>query len=407
MKMLFRKLKPLALANEEEPSLVLTNDVALDDEGWGLIAPFGEWPKTRTYREGGQIKEQKFIQVLDNAAADAMVGKENTFFRSLKRALVGIPVYRGHGDLKDVDPQALGNTDQKVKIGVVDKIRKSARGVEAHFALDNDGAKAVEEGCKFPSALWYVLPNGKRGDATLCTPCKLISVALTEFPNISGVESLANARSKPVDAEQTQPKTPDMKLIAGWLMAQGIALANSESPTETQILEGFQRLHNQRTEAVTALGNEKTTLNGRVTTLEAERNTEKKRADDTALALANEQAARKAERKRSATAGVDLLIHRGIKTVAERDVTLTALENSTDFDKDLKALLDAKATTRTTTNATTESGKVLANEEADAHAEYDREFKKALANNGQDPIKAHSAVMKLPGLADKLRPKQH
>lgn len=198
-----------ALANAVE--LVFANDASLDADGWCLIAPFGEWPKTRRYLEGRQLKEQDFIQVMDNAAADALLDKENSFFGRLKRALIGIPVFIDHGDLKEVDPKALPNGAAKLKGGVVDQIRKGARGIEAHFSLDNDGAQAVEAGWKFPSALWYVLPNGKRGDATLCRPFKLISVALTKYPNISGVESLSNARTT-----DHGPRTTDQeKLTTG------------------------------------------------------------------------------------------------------------------------------------------------------------------------------------------------
>ena len=231
-----------------------------------MIAPFGEHPKTRLFRENGRIKEQRFIQVLDNAAADAMTGKENSFFGKLKRAIIGIPVYKGHGDLNDADPAAISNEKQKIKLGVVDQVRKTARGIEAHFALNNEGAKAVtEEGRKYPSAFWWVLPNGRRGDSILARPFKLISVALTPYPNISGVESLANARSSGtgtpapassdtsihrdggprathIQPSQTPTTEPEMKLIAGWLRARGVALSDAESPTESQVLDSLETL---------------------------------------------------------------------------------------------------------------------------------------------------------------------
>ena len=209
------------------PELVLDNAIALDDDGWALIAPFGRHPKNRVFNENGQIKEQKFIQVLDNESADAMVGKENSFFTKLKRALVGIPVFKGHGDLKDHDPKALAN-DQKIKLGVVDQIRKSERGIEAHFALDNDGAAAVAAGWKLPSALWLVQPIGNEvqangQNAILARPFKLLSVALTQFPNIPGVESLANAKStQPAEAPQQNMTLKEN--IIGLLAGKGVKL---------------------------------------------------------------------------------------------------------------------------------------------------------------------------------------
>ena len=404
-----------ALPNSTGPELlnaeiVIANDAAIDDDGWALIAPFGRHPKTRVYQEGGSLKEQKFIQVLDNESADAMLGKENSFFGKLKRALVGIPVFQGHGDLKDHDPKALSN-DAKIKLGVVDQIRKSARGLEAHFALDNDGASAVAAGWKLPSALWLVQPIGNEGDSILARPFKLLSVALTKFPNISGVESLANA--KPTEpaatatvAAPTEPKTNNImkQLLIGWLAAQGIALSNEA--TDQVVFDKFNEEMLKRSTSITALGNDKTTLTNNINTLTADRDAHKKRADDNATALANEQTARKAERKHAAEAIADLAIQRGKKTVAERDATIRALENSADFEKDSKALLEGKPVVKIA-GQDNESGKALANDQTTALADYNREFAAQLPLCNQDPVKAHAAVMaKCPALADKLRPKK-
>ena len=392
----------------------IPNEAAIDDQGWGLIAPFGEWPKTRIYRENGAIKEQKFVQVLDNESVDAMMKTENSFFRTLKRALVGIPVYKGHGDLNDHDPKALSNEKSKIKLGVIDKIRKTDRGVEAHYALDNDGAAAVAGGWKFPSAFWLVMPLTNDGDTIRARPFKLLSVALTQYHNISGVESLANARERQLaQTSSEQNQTPDnMKLIAGWLIAQGVALANSEAPTEMQVLEAFQKLHTTKTEAAVALGNEKQSLSGQITTLESERDAQKKLATDNATALANEQTAHKASRKAAAGLIVDAAITRGIKSVAERDATIEALANSADLEKDGKALLATRPVHKTEQSGRDMSGKqesALSNEAQQLQAEYDSAFKTELAATGQNPVAAHNNIMRLPkytGLAAKFVPKK-
>lgn len=402
----------LAVRDGDNYIIALDNDAGIDEEGWALIATFGEHPKTRIFQDNGRIKEQKFIQVLDNEAADVMVSKENSFFRTIKRALIGIPVYKGHGDLNDVDPKALGNTKEKIKLGVVDKIRKSAKGIEAHFALDNDGAEAVAAGWKFPSAFWLVLPNSKRDDAIVAKPFKLISVALTQFPNISGVESLANARSQ-FESGQKQNQEPDMKLIAGWLIAMGAtSLANEADPKETQVLEAIKTVFASKAGEVTALGNEKQTLTGTISTLTTERDTQKRRAEEAAVALGNEQTARKADRKHAATAVVDLAIHKGILTVADREGQITALENSANFEADSKTLLAKTPGTKTTTNGTVESGKQnsgLSTEQVALQNDYDTAFKAELIEAGQDPVKAHKNIMTKPkysALAARLVPQK-
>lgn len=214
--------------NANEFDLILSNETALDDDGWALIAPFGEHPKTRRARVNGVATEQKFIQVLDNEAADALMSKENSLFGKLKRAFIGIPVYDGHPDLRDHSPESLGNSGVKKQIGMIGKVRKCAQGIEAQFLLSPEGATAVANGSKFPSAFWLVLPNGQRGDATLARPFKLLSVGLTAHPNITGVESLANS----------QPNTQnimDRNDLIAVLTLKGIALPNDV--TDRQLLD--------------------------------------------------------------------------------------------------------------------------------------------------------------------------
>ena len=404
--------KAAGVFESESYELALPNGGSeIDADGWALIAPFGEWPKTRVYREGGQVKEQQFLQVLDNESVAALLSAENGLFRKLRRATIGIPTYKGHGDLNDADPQAIPNETRKIKLGVVDQVREGARGVEAHFALDNDGADAVAAGWKYPSAFWYVLPISNSQGVIRCRPIKLISVALTQFPNISGVESLANARpTEPaVRAENQETKDQEMKsLIIGWLAAKGIVLANDAN--DAQVLEAIQRQATEAITATTALGNDKNTLSGQVTSLTNERNGLQTQLQQNQTALSNEQSARKAERTGRAVAVADLAIYRGIITVADRESQITALANSADFDKDATALLEKQPAHKTTRNNMAESGKqgaALDNERANALSEYDTAFKAELPNAGQDPVKAHRMVLsKYPALAAKLMPKK-
>jgi len=378
---------------------ILCNDAALDDEGWALIAPFGEHPKTRFVKKNGTVQRENFIQVLDHQSADQLLARENSLFRRIRRAVVGIPVYKGHPDLGDFAPESASGSEKKEIIGTIDKIRKSARGLEAHFILTPAGADAVErEGRKFPSALWYVQPVGRRGGAVLARPFKLLSAGLTAHPNISGVESLANARPAGATQEPTTLEEPDMKLIAGWLLANGVTLANADSPAESQLLEALQKLHASAAGEAAALGNENTELKSQISNLKS-----------TAAVLENENGALKAqaaaERKGRAAAVVDLAIARGKLAVAERPVRLEALENAADFERDCAALLGSAARFKTTGSA--ESGKILANHGAagDAREEYCAAVERHMKETGEtDPVKAHQAVMKSnPGLAEKLR----
>jgi cell division protein FtsB len=402
----------------EEIPLLLENDAAtLDDEGWALIAPFGEHPKTRVVKKNGTLVEEKFIQVLDTESADQLLSRENSLFRRIRRAVVGIPVYKGHPDLRDYAPETAGAAVKKEIIGTIDRVRKTGRGMAAHFVLTPAGADAVEnEGCKYPSALWLAQPIGKRGDATLARPFKLLSAGLTAHPNISGVESLANTLTRPdghrlpsdgrgQSEGQPQQKEPDMKLIAGWLLAQGAALANAESPTESQVLEALQKLHTAKAGEVTSLGNEKSTLAGENTDLKSQISN----LNSTSRALENEKADLKAQiaslKSGRATTVVDLAIARGKLNVAERGARIEALGNAQDFEKEAAALLGSATRYRTAGSA--ESGKILSNQgtDGDPREEYCASVERHMKETGEtDPIKAHHAVMQRnPGLAEKLK----
>ena len=476
----------------------LDNSPGLAEDGWCLIAPFGEWPKTRVYREGGRVREQKFVQVLDDVAAEALLAKEHSLFGRLKRAFIGVPVFKGHGDLAEVDPQAIAGGGDKIKLGVVDQIRKGARGLEAHFALDAEGAAAVGAGWKFPSSFWYVRPMGsaagsRQQEATgaiRCRPFKLISVALTPFPNIAGVESLANAETGTAGGEEETPNSnrqapekrqaasaheeangdhntatvesaatlrrtevrapqepaaeamppagnggqvdpvparpdlandktelihnhpqTDMKLITGWLLAQGGALANTENPNETEVLAALQAWHTTATTQLTALGNERQSLSGRLTTLETERDGFRQQAEAAATALAKETLGRQSERQGRAEAITDLAIQRGKTTVALRDAQITSLANSPDFELAAQTLLNG-ATVVKIAGQEVQSGKQnagLANEQQLLQSEYNLAFQTELMATGQNPARAHNNIMTLPkyaGLAAKLLPKQ-
>jgi hypothetical protein len=390
---------------------LLSNEAALDEEGWALIAPFGEHPKTRFVKRNGALRREEFIQVLDQQSADELLSRENSLFRRIRRAMVGIPVYKGHPDLGDFSPETAGGGGRKEIIGAIDKIRKSERGLEAHFVLTPAGADAVErQGHKYPSALWWVRPVARRGGAVLARPFKLLSAGLTAQPNICGVESLANAAlpesgGRRAAAPAKTDTEPNMKLIAGWLLAQGVALANAESATESQVLEALQALHTAKAGEVVSLGNEKATLAGENQDLK----TQLSNLQSARTALENQNGALQsqaaAERRGRAAAIADLAIARGKISVAERAARIQALENTADFDRDAAALLGAASRFKTATS--TESGKILSNHGAldDAREEYRAAVERHIKETGEsDPVKAHHAVMKKnPGLAEKLR----
>ncbi|HEY3861640.1 MAG TPA: phage protease [Verrucomicrobiae bacterium] len=387
-------------------STQLPSEAALEQDGWALLAPFGEHPKTRFVKKNGKVEREHFIQVLDNQSADLLLSRENSLFRRIRRAVVGIPVYKGHPDLGDYSPETSSPSAKKEIIGAIDRVRKTGRGLEAHFVLTPAGADAVErQGCKYPSALWYVQPVGRRGASVLARPFKLLSAGLTALPNISGVESLANARLAGPTQEPIRKKEPEMKLIAGWLLAHGAVLAHADSPAESDILAALQQIHASASGETAALSNENAALSGENADLKSQISN----SQSASAALENEASDLKTQiarlRSQRAASVVDLAIARGKLAVSERTARLQALENSSDFDRDAAALLDSAA--RFKTIASAESGKILANHgmAGDAREEYCAAVERHMKETGEaDPVKAHHAVMRQsPGLAEKLK----
>lgn len=198
------------------------------------------------------------------------------------------------------------------------------------------------------------------------------------------------------------------ELIIGWLAGQGMALANDA--TDGAVLAAFQQALLARDASLAALDNEKNALNATVAALTAERDAQTQRAGEAAAALGNAQSGRQAERRGRAELAADLAIQRGKKTVAEREALVAALENSAQFEVDIQGLLSGKSVVKTAADAV--SGKQhagLSSEEAQLRREYAEAFQGELIATGQDAVRAHQQIMRLPkyaGLAARLAPKK-
>jgi hypothetical protein len=140
----------------------------------------------------GKAKRERFLQIFDGSSLDALLKMENSFLRRLARMVFGIPIYSDHPDLPTHSPETLVNSPgPKVRIGVIRRLRKSPRGLEAHCVLNPAGKMAVKNGRRFPSVFWSVQLFGNRRGTTLARPSKLLSVGLVNRPNIPGVDFIA------------------------------------------------------------------------------------------------------------------------------------------------------------------------------------------------------------------------
>lgn len=165
-----------APATPDTPRLVAVANVGaldLDADGWALLAPYGDLP----HSEG--------IQRFPREAADALVARYRSFASRIKRAIVGMPIYRGHPD----HPAFANKYPDKTHFGNVAGLAAREDGLYWRPVLSEEGAELVEQGVKYPSINWLCQPLADH----IYQPVEAISVGLVENPNIAGAQSLSNA----------------------------------------------------------------------------------------------------------------------------------------------------------------------------------------------------------------------
>lgn len=218
--------------------ITIANEAPLGEDGWALIAPYGQFENQQFERTARGTVLKRYLQVNDEESIGAVLANEQTLMRRLKRATVGMPVYRRHPDHQARAPEVekLGGADPNIKLGVIDKLRKSARGLEAHFIISRDMTAVVaNEGFKYPSVLWDVCyDKDATADPIVCYPFRLSSVGLVQNPCMKGVESLANSALETIPViHPTTPTTMLKDKITGFLIASGARLP--ENATEDQV----------------------------------------------------------------------------------------------------------------------------------------------------------------------------
>lgn len=343
----------------------LANELVLDDSGWALLSPFGEHPKTRTVRTAQGERAETWLQVLDRESAEAMAQKFNSPWSRVKRAISSVPVFVRHPDLASVSPETVAeNQGTEMPVGSVNRLEVRPKGLYAQISLFPAGRDAVaNERLRWMSPFWWVEPIEASGGLKRGRPVELISVGLTDRPNITQGEALDNQR--PPEGVTPQSKSgsgsernqndpieePRMKnLLIGLLAAHGIALANDAKEDDV-----FGHVHTRLAKLgsdLTALGNEKAVLTTKVATLEGEI-----AAGKTALAeaKAGAETARTAlgnERKQRATLAVDIAILRGQLAPADREARIAKIAGAQDPEAEFTSLAN-EATRFKTTSATT------------------------------------------------------
>lgn len=273
----------IALVNsaDEKPGsaeiLGLVNELEFDDEGWAII-PYGESkhsgkPARLDLSNAADVAlaeaaSKGVIQRFTREDAEAIVASAKSIWGRIKRAVVGLPIFKGHPDAPNYAKRFPDKRDR----GGIGDMQVTDRGLRFRPVLNQLGEADVDSGWSEFSPYWITRRVGERDGLPIVAPYTLKSIGLVPRGNITGL-SLVNA-SRELLSDEPESDTMNEELIR-LLAAMGITLAADANKDATkagvdQALGKFA--------AANAAVSEVATLKPKVTTLEGEK-----------LALANEK----------------------------------------------------------------------------------------------------------------------
>lgn len=352
-----------ALANEAETTIGIVgmaNEVT--GEEWIQLSPLGDFP----HAQG--------MQRVDAKAVEAMANTFNSALAKIGRKLFGgVPFYIGHPDV----PALANEYPDKKAYGWIKALEARADGLYGHIDWSEPGKTLLaNKHYKFFSPYWDARTVGTEKGKTVYQPTKLLSVGLTNQPNLP-VKPLANSLPEGPQSgtEGDNNKGKEMQL-ATLVALLGMANTATEQEATTEITR-------IKTEAgkVTGLANEKTTA---ATSLQNEQTEHGK----TKTALAN------AIKQRN-TLALDNAVKAGKITAAQRAEWETKLTE--DFETNSKALQNSKPAIKTEARTAGSGNRrvTLSNDEDQAVRQRQAKVK-GLVNEkmakGMDYDSAYSAV---------------
>lgn len=316
--MIISTIKPsFSVLSVRDASLVCLFNESAGEEltmGIALANAFTLKQKDTILLPYGKSLNGKKVQVFTRACAEEMVSALAN--EKQKDPDYGIPIYIGHPDVPGME----ANYPDKAAYAWIYNMEAGPDGLLVHPKWSDEGTTLLANAkFRFPSPYWGCRLDKKNPQTV--SPIQLISIGLTNRPNIKAIGALVNEAPLTTQGE-TQMKE---------LLAKLFNLANDA--TEEQITAAAQALANEHKtaqdkikEVELALANEK---NARV---------EDKTAADATLAQAN--AATTAERG----ARIELIANSAIAenkiTVAQKSQTIADLQK--DLDGTMTKLANAQ-----------------------------------------------------------------
>lgn len=355
-----------ALANESATDRVslfgLTNEIdAATGDGWARIG-YGEWPHERGLQRFGR------------AQADEMVGYFKNTWNRIKRAVVGMPIFRGHPDLKAIANQY----PDKGVYGAIADMEARDDGLYIRPILSEEGAALVnEKGLKYFSPHWLARKLPDENGRPVYAPAFMVSIGLTDRPNIGGT-SLVN--SAPVGANENN-KSENIIMLKWLIELLGLANEATEEQVKAKVTDLLKRPE------PTALANEQTAR----TTAETQLTEAKNKLTTAETALANERTAHAATAKARNEALVASAIKDGRVVEANRQTWLSRLDR--DFATESTALANEKPVVKMQPRTANLGARKQDNAARD---QFTALVNEALPKNGGDWDRAWAAVKATP-----------
>ncbi len=159
----------------------IVNEFTPGEDGWAMLAPYGDYPGTILAMKDGKPERREAIQRVDKEAVATMVNEFNGFLGKVKRYLYGRNLYVGHPDVA-----AIANEyPTKEPVGVFSALEAREDGLWGKPIFTNDGMNLIERGeYKHMSAHWDATVIGEDKGKLVCRPIVFKSAGLTNRPNL-------------------------------------------------------------------------------------------------------------------------------------------------------------------------------------------------------------------------------
>ncbi len=233
----------------------LSNDFALSAD-W-LRIPFGDHPHAQA------------VQRLSRASAEALANDFHGIAGRLGRLFGGVPIFVGHPD----DPRLANQFPDKRSYGWIMDVEARADGLYLKPKWSAAGEELLANAhYKWFSPFWGCRDLGQ--SPRIVEPVRLISLGLTNTPNIQGILPLANAETR------TEREVMKSKLIKSLALAEDAsdeavvaavaALQTTIANQKTELAAAGTALANEKTARESALSNEKTAAAAREAQLQSD-----------------------------------------------------------------------------------------------------------------------------------------